>query len=132
VNLADLINRPAWMDDANCKGMDPELFFPGRGRPTDEIKDVCRRCDVQAECLVYAMQLGEKHGIWGGKSERERRALRRQYPADGRETVDKRGDAECGTIRGYWQHRNQGTPTCDDCKAAYRDYCAEYRRRRAS
>jgi WhiB family redox-sensing transcriptional regulator len=38
---------------------------------------VCRACVVKAECLEYALVNGEKFGIWGGLSERERRRLRR-------------------------------------------------------
>ena len=34
---------------------------------------MCRGCEVQPECLEYALRHGEKFGIWGGMSERERR-----------------------------------------------------------
>ena len=33
---------------------------------------------MRDECLEYALANGEKFGIWGGLSERERRKLRRQ------------------------------------------------------
>jgi WhiB family redox-sensing transcriptional regulator len=33
---------------------------------------------VREDCLEYALVNGEKFGIWGGMSERERRRLRRQ------------------------------------------------------
>jgi WhiB family redox-sensing transcriptional regulator len=33
---------------------------------------------VRLDCLEYALANGEKFGIWGGLSERERRRLRRQ------------------------------------------------------
>jgi WhiB family redox-sensing transcriptional regulator len=32
---------------------------------------------VRDECLEYALVNGEKFGIWGGMSERERRRIRR-------------------------------------------------------
>lgn len=66
-----------WADLANCRGVDPGLFFPERGEPTAEAKAVCAGCVVRADCLDYALVNGEKHGVWGGKSERERRGLRR-------------------------------------------------------
>lgn len=69
--------RPDWMLAAACRGLDPELFFPPRGAPTDHAKAVCARCTVTAECLEYSLDGGEHHGIWGGKSERERRSIRR-------------------------------------------------------
>ena len=67
-----------WQEQANCLGVDPDLFFPERGASTKEAKAVCRGCEVRAECLEYALTHGEKFGIWGGLSERERRRVRRQ------------------------------------------------------
>ncbi len=67
----------AWRRRSNCLGVDPDLFFPERGASTREAKSVCRACEVQADCLEYALEAGEKFGIWGGMSERERRRLRR-------------------------------------------------------
>jgi WhiB family redox-sensing transcriptional regulator len=46
--------------------------------PTREAKEVCRGCVVREDCLEYALANGEKFGIWGGMSERERRRIRRQ------------------------------------------------------
>jgi WhiB family redox-sensing transcriptional regulator len=67
----------SWQERANCMGVDPELFFPQRGASTREAKAVCRGCVVREECLEYAITHGEKFGIWGGLSERERRKVRR-------------------------------------------------------
>lgn len=67
-----------WQDGANCLGVDPDLFFPERGASTREAKEVCRGCLVREQCLEFALQNGEKFGIWGGMSERERRRIRRQ------------------------------------------------------
>jgi WhiB family redox-sensing transcriptional regulator len=69
--------RAGWQDLANCLGVDPDLFFPERGASTREAKEVCRGCVVREECLEYALAHGEKFGIWGGLSERERRRIRR-------------------------------------------------------
>ena len=66
-----------WQRLANCLGVDPELFFPERGASTREAKEVCRGCVVRGDCLDYALANGEKFGIWGGMSERERRRVRR-------------------------------------------------------
>jgi WhiB family redox-sensing transcriptional regulator len=70
--------RPGWMRQAACSGTAKELFFPARGESATEPKAVCVGCPVRSECLEYALALGEKHGIWGGLSERERRRLRAQ------------------------------------------------------
>jgi WhiB family redox-sensing transcriptional regulator len=76
-----------WQDEANCLGVDPDLFFPERGASTREAKEVCRGCVVRNECLEYALVNGEKFGIWGGLSERERRRLRRARAQAGRQAV---------------------------------------------
>src|SRR5579862_3178535 len=66
-----------WQSRANCMGVDPDLFFPERGSSTREAKEVCRGCVVREDCLNFAIANGEKFGIWGGMSERERRRVRR-------------------------------------------------------
>jgi WhiB family redox-sensing transcriptional regulator len=81
-DIMDAATEPAvdksWQDFANCLGVDPDLFFPERGASTREAKEVCRGCVVREDCLEYALANGEKFGIWGGMSERERRRIRRQ------------------------------------------------------
>src|SRR5215472_12287432 len=67
-----------WQSRANCMGVDPDLFFPERGASTREAKEVCRGCVVREACLEFALANGEKFGIWGGLSERERRKIRRR------------------------------------------------------
>lgn len=66
-----------WRDDAACKGLDPNLFHTARGESTREGIAVCAGCLVIEQCLEYAMSNNIKVGIWGGKSERQRRMLRR-------------------------------------------------------
>jgi Transcription factor WhiB. len=72
-----------WRHRAVCREEDPELFFPiGNTGPAlaqiEEAKAVCRRCPVMLECLVWAMQTGQEHGVWGGMSEDERRTTKRR------------------------------------------------------
>jgi WhiB family transcriptional regulator, redox-sensing transcriptional regulator len=77
--LRDVMNgRPSWHTLAACRGIDPDLFFPDRGDPTQHAKAVCGGCAVRPECLEFSLVNSERFGIWGGLSERERRALRRQ------------------------------------------------------
>jgi WhiB family redox-sensing transcriptional regulator len=61
----------------------PEFFFPiGKtGRAIAEIqraKAVCAACPVRAECLAFALDTHQDHGIWGGCDDDERRALWRR------------------------------------------------------
>jgi len=67
----------AWHDSASCRGADPDLFFPKRGASTRPAKDICLECPVQVKCLDHAVDPGEKFGIWGGTSEKERRKIRK-------------------------------------------------------
>lgn len=64
-----------WMSESLCAQTDPETFFPEKGGTTRLAKRVCAACPVREECLAYAVDNQERHGIWGGLSERERRKL---------------------------------------------------------
>jgi WhiB family redox-sensing transcriptional regulator len=105
----------AWQTFAACTGVDPALFFPERGAATREAKAVCATCPVREECLEYALEHGEKFGIWGGKSERERRQIRRER---GISKPRGRHLKPCGTPAAYQRHLNRGEPTCAACRAA--------------
>ena len=72
-----------WRQAALCRDTSPELFFPvgNTGNALDAIslaKTVCRRCSSQQECLEYALSSNQDSGVWGGRSEEERRQIRRQ------------------------------------------------------
>jgi WhiB family redox-sensing transcriptional regulator len=72
-----------WRHKSACLDEDPELFFPiGNTGPAilqiEEAKVVCRRCDVREQCLQWALESGQDHGVWGGLSEDERRTLKRR------------------------------------------------------
>ena len=72
-----------WRHRAECLTEDPELFFPvGTTGPAlaqvEEAKKVCRRCEVREECLRWALEAGQDHGVWGGMSEDDRRAMKRR------------------------------------------------------
>lgn len=74
---------PTWRDQAACRNNDPELFFPHgtTGQALDQIeqaKAVCRQCPVINACLEWALQTNEQHGVWGGRSEEERRGMARR------------------------------------------------------
>lgn len=66
----------AWQERALCAQTDPETFFPEKGGSSSEAKRICAGCPVKGECLEYALDRGERFGIYGGLSERERRKLK--------------------------------------------------------
>ena len=68
-----------WTTSAACNAADPdELFVTGAAQ--NRAKTVCQGCPVRTECLADALDNGVEFGVWGGMTERERRALLRRRP----------------------------------------------------
>lgn len=68
-----------WAARAACRTADPdELFVEGAAQSA--AKAVCNGCPVRTECLAFALDRRIEYGIWGGATERERRALLRRRP----------------------------------------------------
>jgi len=76
-DFVNITKPPAWTVDALCAQVDPDLFYPEKGDQAREAKRLCAGCDVRVECLAYALAHGERHGVWGGVAERERRRMHR-------------------------------------------------------
>lgn len=76
-----LARPPEWTNDALCAEVGGDDWFPEKGGPTHAAKNICKRCDVQSECLGWALEHGERFGIWGGLSADERRRLARRLAA---------------------------------------------------
>lgn len=87
------IGREEWTNDAKCVTIsvddadlllyppDPNNMHPGKtfcnGRKNTHGAYVEPPCPVRAECLAFAMKTEDRtnrHGVWGGKSPRERHA----------------------------------------------------------
>jgi hypothetical protein len=123
-----------WVEKARCRGMDPNIFMPEPGDSTAEIKEICNGkmykrfnrdkqrnelvgeppCPVRGQCLQYAMELpGKVVGIFGGTSEKERRALRSEFRMDG---AVKR--IPHGTLNGYKAEWRFGMEHCQPCLEA--------------
>lgn len=69
-----------WFEQANCRDMDPNIFFPKRGQSLDPKADeACDTCTAHksGECLEYAL-MNYVHGRWSKTSPRDRAALRRE------------------------------------------------------
>ena len=78
------IDPEFWMVGAACLGRTDLFFAPdasetraGRRYRESQAKSVCFECEVRSHCLSEALKSDEKFGIWGGLTERERRAKRR-------------------------------------------------------
>ena len=78
-----------WRERAACRGTDLEVFFPERGEAAGPARRVCAACPVRQPCLDYAITNRITHGVWGGLSERERRALRSGWVRAARRERDR-------------------------------------------
>ncbi|MFZ1362788.1 MAG: WhiB family transcriptional regulator [Candidatus Nanopelagicales bacterium] len=68
-----------WPAQAACRGTDPDFLFV-QGAAQNRVKSMCAGCTVRTECLADALDNEIEFGVWGGMTERERRALLRKRP----------------------------------------------------
>lgn len=68
-----------WASRAACAGAEPDALFV-RGAAQRNAREMCFGCPVRMECLADALSSNTTFGVWGGLTERERRALLRRYP----------------------------------------------------
>jgi WhiB family redox-sensing transcriptional regulator len=73
----------SWRLRAACRQVDSAVFFSPDGErgPARQVREarakaICARCPVIRECAAYAIAAGERHGVWGGLSERDRLTFR--------------------------------------------------------
>lgn len=87
-----------WPTHAACRESDPDSLFV-QGAAQNRAKAVCGACQVRTECLADALDNRIEFGVWGGMTERERRALLRRRPEvvswrrvleDARDVYDRR------------------------------------------
>jgi WhiB family transcriptional regulator, redox-sensing transcriptional regulator len=71
--------RIAWVAKALCRSTDPDQLFV-RGAAQRKAAVICRHCPVVVECGADALDNRVEFGVWGGMTERQRRALLRQHP----------------------------------------------------
>jgi WhiB family redox-sensing transcriptional regulator len=88
-----------WRELAACRGSELDLFFPGRGESAGPARQVCAACPVRQPCLDYAITNRIVHGIWGGLTERERRALQSRWVRTSRRNRD--GAISAAVAAGY-------------------------------
>ncbi len=71
--------RLEWVSQARCRSVNPDELFV-RGAAQRKAATICRHCPVQLECGADALDNRVEFGVWGGMTERQRRALLRQHP----------------------------------------------------
>ena len=71
--------RIAWVTQARCRAVDPDQLFV-RGAAQRKAATICRHCPVLMQCGADALDNRVEFGVWGGMTERQRRALLKQHP----------------------------------------------------
>lgn len=121
-----------WRLFASCREYPPDWWFPlpGQDDERDTALRICRQCPVRQRCDDHANTVGERHGIWGGRTSKKRiEELGRTTPPPPRST---RGRRSCGTMSAYRQHLYLGEKPCERCKRANADYVQTRRATRAA
>lgn len=69
-----------WQENAACRSVDPETFFPISEKPDNpqviRARAVCARCPVVLRCAEWALSTAMPDGIFGGITGPERRRIR--------------------------------------------------------
>lgn len=118
-----------WQDRAACVGLDSRVFYANGKYARAQVhaaQRVCATCPVTAQCAAWAIQSGEKWGVWGGMSQKELRQkrVRDRAPrnsASGKPQRKAQEPAKCGTRSGYQKHLREKTEICQPCRQANTD-----------
>ena len=71
--------RAKWMSQALCRYADPDELFV-QGAAQKQAAKMCRHCPVVMQCAAEALDTRMEYGVWGGMTERQRRALLNHHP----------------------------------------------------
>jgi WhiB family redox-sensing transcriptional regulator len=146
LNTTHTPHTPDWRVRAACRDVDPEIFFPiaaerGASSRHPDVRPavtICRRCPVEGACLRWAVDTGQRWGVWGGRtpSERTGRALAtcqqcgalfaprrpsQRYCGRGCQRASLRDQppaGPCGSPAGARRHRLRGEPVDPLCRLA--------------
>lgn len=104
-----------WMQAAACAGAGPEPFFPeygGEESMRDAIR-VCKGCPVREDCLLFALRSGERFGVWGGLTPRQRARLHYAGPLIERDphvrVLKLQGGPQVKKPDNGWDKRREGS-----------------------
>ena len=79
VDNQQAVELRTWALEGSCRTADPDALFV-QGAAQNRAKAVCLACPVRTECLADALDHRIEFGVWGGMTERERRALLKRRP----------------------------------------------------
>jgi len=73
------VGKLEWVTRAACATADPDALFVTGAAQRQAVR-LCHGCTVRLECLADALDNRIEHGVWGGMTERERRAVLKRSP----------------------------------------------------
>ncbi|MFF7452150.1 MULTISPECIES: WhiB family transcriptional regulator [unclassified Streptomyces] len=76
-----------WLARAACAGMDSRAFFANGMHAREQVNEarkVCASCPVRPDCANFAIETGERWGVWGAMSQQELRRKRRRFTSRAR------------------------------------------------
>jgi len=90
-----------WASRGACKSSSADELFV-QGSAQNRAKAICGGCVVRTECLADALDSRIEFGVWGGMTERERRALLKRRPnvQSWRRLLETARDAHLGALPG--------------------------------
>ena len=77
----DVDSPTAFMQMGACQNVDPNIMLPTCAAETPAALAVCAKCAVTEVCKMYAISTGQRHGVWGGMSQRQLQKEVRDYRA---------------------------------------------------
>ncbi|MEU1090796.1 WhiB family transcriptional regulator [Streptomyces sp. NPDC005576] len=93
---APLLRDWEWQAEAACRGMDSAAFFPPTGerggarrRREEAARAVCLDCPVSGPCDSFALRSRQPYGVWGGRTETERRSAVPAVPGRARRAAEE-------------------------------------------
>lgn len=108
-----------WASRGACKSTSADELFV-QGSAQNRAKTICGGCPVRTECLADALDSRIEFGVWGGMTERERRALLKRRPnvQSWRRLLEAARDAHLATLVGSVTGSETSAPGCDVIEAA--------------
>ena len=78
MTMSPIPPHPDWMQHGGCVDLPCSWWYPAPHENALRAKSICATCPVRETCLDHALKNGEALGIWGGKSARERKRLKKE------------------------------------------------------
>lgn len=82
LGIPDLGDKVALCSQVGGDFWFPEMNTDGLMSTIKNAKAICNSCEAQSQCLQWALDTNEFHGIWGGLTGYERRRILRSRDRD--------------------------------------------------